>query len=146
MVLAASALVAGCGLIPSPLPSGAALAAALRDAEARWAAKGIDDYQLTMQYSCLCPFQDPVRVTVEDGRVTSVTTLDGRPANPNDVGWYPMRVESAFSTVEDNLGADEIEVRFDPEFGFPAHVSANPDIDMHDEEINFDVTDFVAGS
>ena len=145
-LLAGSLLVAGCGMIPSPLPSGAALAAELRAAEERWAAKALDDYQLTMQYYCLCPFREPVRVTVEDGRVTSVTTLDGKPADPADVGWYPLRVESAFTTVEDNLAADEIEVRFDPEFGFPAHVSANPDVDMHDEEVNFDVTDFVAGS
>ena len=73
-----------------------------------------------------------------------MTTLDGKPVNPQDVEWYPLLVESAFRTVADNLGADEIEVTFDPAFGFPAHVNANPDDQMFDEEFSFDVTDFVA--
>ena len=146
LLIGAALLVSACSLIPNPLPSGSALAADLKAAKSRWAERAVDDYQLTMRYYCLCPFQEPVRVTVEDDRVTSVTTLDGKAANASDVEWYPLLIESAFRTVEDNLGADEITVRFDPDFGFPAHVSVNPDDQMYDEEINFDVTDFVAGS
>jgi hypothetical protein len=146
VLVVASLLVAGCSLIPNPLPSGAALAADLRAAQQRWAAKSVDTYQLTMRYYCLCPFQEAVRVSVEDRRVTAVNLLDGRPADPEDVNWYPLLVESAFRTVEENLGADEIEVTFDPDFGFPSHVSANPDTETYDEEVNFDVTDFVPGT
>ena len=145
-LLAGALLVAGCSLIPNPLPSGAALAAELNAARALWASKAVDDYQLTLQYNCFCPFRDPIRVSVVDGRVTSVTLLDGAAVNPQDVNWYPLLVESAFRTVQENLEADQIEVTFDPAFGFPAHVNANPDDNTFDEEFSFDVTDFVAGS
>ena len=146
LLMAGVLLVSACGLIPSPLSSGSALAADLNAARARWASKAIDDYQLTLQYSCFCPFRDPIRVSVEDGRVTSVTLLDGAAVNPRDVEWYPLLVESAFRTVQENLQADEIEVTFDPVFGFPAHVDANPDDQMFDEEFSFDVTDFAPGT
>ena len=144
LLMAGALLVAACGLIPSPLPSGSALAGDLRAAQERWASKAVDSYQLTLQYNCFCPFRDPIRVTVEDGRVTAVTKLGGAAVNPQDVQWYPLLVESAFRAVQDNLGADEIEVTFDPAFGFPAHVNANPDDQTYDEEFSFDVTDFVA--
>jgi hypothetical protein len=136
--------VAGCAFFPQP--SARTLADDLKDAEARWAEKGPDSYQLTMRDYCLCPFQEPVRATVKDGRVVSITTLDGAPADPSDVSFYPLLVESAFKVVEDNLGAHSINVAFDPDLGFPAQVSVDPDAQTNDDEINFDVSNFVAGS
>jgi hypothetical protein len=144
--MAGALLVVGCSLIPMPPANGSALAVELQGAQARWAASDIDDYQLTLQYNCFCPFRDPIRVSVVDGRVTSVTRLDGAAVNPRDVEWYPLLVESAFKTVQENLDADEIDVTFDAAFGFPAHVDANPDDQMFDEEFSFDVTDFAPGS
>ena len=62
----------------------------------------------------------------------------------DEVGWYPLRIEAAFRTVEENLDADEIEVVFDDVLGYPTSLRANPDLDMYDEEVMFDITNFQA--
>jgi hypothetical protein len=134
------ASAAACSLLPSPDPR-AELTTRLRAAEARWADAAIDDYRFTIRVYCLCPFQEPVDVEVEDGRVASVTT-SGQSADMSQVDWYPLRIETAFRWVEENLEADEIDAAFDPAFGYPTTLRANPDLDMYDEEVMFDITDF----
>ena len=57
-----------------------------------------------------------------------------------------MTIELALRSVEEHLDADEITVTFDPTLGYPTHVSANPDLETYDDEVNFDITNFVAGS
>ena len=61
-----------------------------------------------------------------------------------EVGWYPLRIEAALRTVAENLDADEIEVAFDDALGYPKSLRANPDLDMYDEEVMFDITNFLA--
>ena len=132
-------VVGGCAVDPK-----ADVAARLRAAQARWAAAAIDDYRFTLAVYCLCPFQEPVEVTVRDGQVASVTA-HGVDAPAEDVSWYPLTMELALRAVEDQLDAEEISVTFDPTLGYPTHVSANPDLETYDDEVNFDISNFVAG-
>jgi len=118
--------------------------ARFRAAQSRWAAAAIDDYRFTLAVSCLCPFQKPVEVTVRDRHVTSVTA-DGADAPADDVSWYPLTMELALRSVEEHLDDDEISVTFDPVLGYPTHVSANPDLETYDDEVNFDISNFAAG-
>ena len=132
-------VVGGCAVDPK-----ADVAARLRAAQARWAAAAIDDYRFTLAVYCLCPFQEPVEVTVRDGQVASVTA-HGVDAPADDVSWYPLTMELALRAVEDQLDAEEISVTFDPTLGYPTHVSANPDLETYDDEVNFEISNFVAG-
>jgi hypothetical protein len=136
-------LVAGCSLLPTATPSARELLAQeLRAAEARWASKDISTYRFTLTYSCFCPWTDPMAVTVVDDQVTSVTMNGESVAN---AGGLPLLVESAFEQVRSSLDAHEIEAAFDPEFGFPSRVVADPIENAVDEEFSFRITDFVPG-
>ena len=119
--------------------------ARFRASQSRWAAAAMDDYRFTLAIYCLCPFKEPVEVTVRDGQVTSVTA-HGLDAPADDVSWYPLTMELALRAVEEHLDADEITVTFDPALGYPTHVSAKPDLETYDDEVNFDISNFVAGS
>ena len=136
-------LVAGCSLLPSATPSERELLAEeLRAAEGRWAAKDLSTYRFTLTYSCFCPWTDPMAVTVVDDQVTSVT-MNGE-AVTNATG-LPLLIESAFEQVRASLDAHQIEAAFDPEFGFPVRVVADPIENAVDEEFSFQITDFEPG-
>jgi hypothetical protein len=136
-------LVAGCSLLPATTPSARELLAQeLRAAEAHWASKDISTYRFTLTYSCFCPWTDPMAVVVVDDQVTSVTMNGEAVAN---AGGLPLLVESAFEQVRSSLDAHEIEAAFDPEFGFPSRVIADPIENAVDEEFSFRITDFVPG-
>lgn len=133
-------IVGGCAVDPQDN-----VEARFRASQSRWAAAAIDDYRFTLAVYCLCPFQEPVDVTVRDRNVVSVTA-NGVDAPADEVGWYPLTVDLALRAVEEQLDADEISVTFDPTLGYPTKVSANPDLETHDDEVNFEITNFVAGS
>ena len=79
---------------------------------------------------------------VVDDRVTSVT-MNGE-AVTNATG-LPLLIESAFEQVRASLDAHQIEAAFDPEFGFPVRVVADPIENAVDEEFAFQITDFEPG-
>ena len=140
LVVALLTVLGACAVDPK-----ADVAARLRAAKSHWATAALDDYTFTLAVYCLCPFQEPVDVTVRDRNVVSVTA-NGVDAPADEVGWYPLTVELALRAVEEQLDADEISVTFDPTLGYPTKVSANPDLETHDDEVNFEITNFVAGS
>jgi hypothetical protein len=136
-------LVAGCALLPTATPSARELLAQeLRAAETRWAAKDLSSYRFTLTYSCFCPWTDPMTVAVVDDQVVSVT-MNGE--GVSNAGGLPLLVESAFEQVRSSLDAHEIEAAFDPEFGFPSRVVADPVENAVDEEFSFQITDFEPG-
>ena len=136
-------LVAGCSLLPAATPSARQqLAEELRAAEGRWAAKDLSSYRFTLTYSCFCPWTDPMSVTVVDDQVTSVT-MNGEPVT-NAAG-LPLLIESAFEQLRSTLDAHQVEAAFDPEFGFPSRVVADPIENAVDEEFSFLIADFEPG-
>ena len=105
LVAALVAVVGGCAVDPKDN-----VEARLRAAQSRWAAAALEDYRFTLAVYCLCPFKEPVDVTVRDGQVTSVTA-HGVDAPADDVSWYPLTVDLALRSVEEHLDADEITVK-----------------------------------
>ena len=108
---------------------------ALAEAEARWAARGFDDYAVEMRQACFCP--DVVvhwaRVEVVNGAVSRVFLLESATELPsNEHGYFPT-VEQLFNSIRranDVESLEDVEVAFDPELGFPTTVSfrSNPEI------------------
>lgn len=137
--------LAGCELLPVTRTPQQQLALDLQAAEARWAGQNLSAYSFTIEMSCFCPFTDPMRVTVRDGEVVSVTR-NGADVPAGQQAGAPITIEAAFRRIHDSLGANAIEVQFHPVFGFPERAVVDPIKDAVDEEFAFDITDFEAAS
>jgi len=139
---ALTALLAACSLFPgaSVSPNDAAVRA-LAAHQATWQAKNVDDYTLTVQRQCFCPFTEPVVVTVMDGVVTGAT-VDGQPAKPQDVQGIPKTVPELFAVVTANADAAKMTVEWNEAFGFPTSIQVDSIENAVDDEFGISVTDF----
>ena len=111
--------------------------AVLDAARDRWERRGPSSYDYTIDQACFCAFVGRARVEVRDGVVTRVTRLeDGEDVASGGFG----PVEGLFDQIVSrlDLGADRVELSFDPELGYPT--SALVDVfQIADEELNFRV-------
>ena len=116
--------------------------AALAEARARWATADVSDYAFTYQESCFCPpeFSGPFRITVENGRVDSVTR-NGRAATEQRT--YPT-IDALFDVIEDafDRDAETVQVSYDADLGLPVNAYIDYEAAMADEELGFTVTRF----
>lgn len=109
---------------------------------ARWDALEIRDYRLITRQSCFCPFQDAVRVTVQDGLVTHVGDPFGFGEPPPDGAGLTVR--DLFDRVQQmlDLPADDLTVEYDPDNGIPLSISADPIALAIDDEFSITVERF----
>jgi Family of unknown function (DUF6174) len=110
-------------------PNVGALRSELAQQKQAWASKNLKTYAYTMQYDGEVAIYFPLRVTVTNGTVTSVTALlkPGQPKNgwvePTDKSGYSM--EQQFMNLESSLNGTEGRVcpvfsaSYDATFGFP---------------------------
>ena len=139
---ATAVALAACSVVPgaSESPRDAALRV-LAERQAQWLSKGVDDYVLTITRQCFCPSTDPFQVTVVDG-VTVKVTRAGKPADAVEVQGIPTTIPALFAVVAANAQAGEVAVEWDPAFGFPASIRADPIPNAVDDEFGITVTDF----
>ena len=108
---------------------------------------GPDDYVYTLNVGCFCLATGPLRITVRDGEVSDVETLD---AWRRDDPWYDDAVEDRSMTLVElealvrraRRTADDVEVEYDPTYGFPVSVSIDWYRDAVDDEIGYTVSDY----
>jgi hypothetical protein len=115
-------------------------------AQQRWETKGSADYSMTVQFICYCPPDEPYRITVTDGVISSaVSTVSGTNVEPEFLEGYPS-VDILFREIQRAIDgrADYLEVEYDPTRGFPRRLSINHDQRALDSGITFIVTEFVA--
>lgn len=103
-------------------------ARALAAARARWAARGFDDYRFEHYVECFCPREITqwLRVDVVGGQVTQVVTVDSTGTIPFPYWSSVSTVEQLFESIRSADESDYLEdviVEFDPQLGFPVHVS-----------------------
>ena len=115
-------------------------------AHAKWVAKGITDYSMTVQFICYCPPDESYRITVTDGVISgAVSSVSGTVVEPEFLSGYPS-IEILFREIERAIDAraDYLEADYDRTRGFPKRVGINIDRTVLDSGITFIVTDFVA--
>lgn len=132
--LAAVLLVlAACG---DGSPVGTQLLLSLRAAHARWESYRIDSYEVTVRRLCFCGFVDPVRVRVVEGTIVSWTVVPTGEPVPASYAEHIPDVAGLFAIVEDAAyGADDLDTRFDPVYGFPTEISIDWDEGAVDDEV-----------
>jgi hypothetical protein len=115
---------------------------ALARAEARWAARGFENYAIEERQSCFCPPEvlQWSRVEVVSGNVDRVTTLETGVEVPAAQRGQFRTVEQVFRTIRTGHTQDwvkDVVVEFDPQLGFPTLVSLEPKADILDAGITY---------
>jgi len=117
-------LIAACGDYPLSPHDQQLLTQAL----GKWSTKGSSSYIVEARISCFCPphLAQWTQLTVRDGVVIAADPLESLPegAEPSLSGW--LTVEDEFERLTDPPDIlEEIEVRFDPELGYPTYIRAD---------------------
>ena len=121
----------------------AELRAEIATQRAKWAARRIEDYQLTFSRICFCAPEGAglVVLNVLEGEpVEWLYFLSGDPVSPEWQAVFPT-VDGLFDFLEEAIdrGAEEIEVAFDPDLGLPTTVRVDYRLAAADEEIGYEV-------
>ena len=109
----------------------------------KWAAKRIEDYQLTFSRTCFCAPEGAglVVLSVLEGEpVEWLYFLSGDPVAPEWHAVFPT-VDGLFDFLDDAIdrGAEEIDVAFDPDLGLPVSVRVDYRLAAADEEIGYEI-------
>jgi hypothetical protein len=118
----------------------------LEDARRTWERQGIQSYSLTVHQDCFCPedVRGPFRVRVVSGVVVSVTDpATGAPRSAS--AFTPLTVEALFDRVQQAIdeGVRELDVRYDPELGYPREIEINLSQQAVDAGIVIQASDLV---
>jgi hypothetical protein len=113
----------------------------------KWNAAGVNHYTFELLVSCFCPFSEimPITVEVKDGQIVSMTDVNGQAVE----GEFAQYIEEAasmdrlFALAEKNAAeADEIQVTYDAQYGFPAAINVDFIKLAVDDEISYYVNNF----
>ena len=101
---------------PTPATDLDAVAQTLNDMRETWQGHDITDYQFEFQWRCFCPepYREPVRITVRDGNIEAIETVDPQsdvePAAESEF----RTIAGLFDLIRDAIKeeAHEIEVSY----------------------------------
>jgi hypothetical protein len=108
----------------------------------KWTSSGISHYRFELTISCFCPFFEvnPVTVEVKDGKIVSMTDVSGQPLKEEFRSSFESAatIEGLFAIAEENIAnADEVEVTYDAQYGFPASIVVDRIKMAVDDEISY---------
>jgi hypothetical protein len=120
----------------------------LRHNLGRWEARQPAAYEFVFQRSsceCLPEWTVPLRITVREGRITSVVDLSTGEAGSAEAH-RAMSIDDLFSTIERafDQGAYRVSVSYDRELGHPTSVFLDYGREGVDDEVAFSVGDLRA--
>jgi hypothetical protein len=118
----------------------------LRTNRRRWNQQNIGNYRYTLTNSCFCipEARGPVVITVQNGITTSITTTTGEPvSNPEFFARFNT-IPKLFNVIADAIArrADNIEVTYNSQFGYPTDIAIDYDFQIADEELFLTISDF----
>jgi hypothetical protein len=113
----------------------------------KWQDAAISHYRYEVSIGCFCPWGTlmPLHVEVKDGQVVSLTDKDGNPVPENFAETFnkAATIEDLFAVAETALNdADEVQMEYDPTYGFPTTISIDYIKAAVDDEIGYSVTGF----
>jgi len=113
----------------------------------KWNAANVNHYTFELTISCFCAFRSimPVMVEVKDGQIVSMTDVNGNPvegANAENIS-EAASIDKLFEIASKNLSeAEEIQVTYDAQYGFPTAINIDFIKLAVDDEISYYVNDF----
>src|ERR687895_854125 len=120
-------LTLGVGACSSPFGPGEARI--LATARAQWEQRPFADYTFAARHGCFCPPEHvgPVRITVRQGAIVSVTLLEtGELVDP--AHWFTIeQLYGRIPSWAEHDGVEDVSVDYDPTLGFPSRVQVRYD-------------------
>jgi len=100
----------------------------LAQARAKWAQQSSFNYTVEARIECFCPahLATWTRLTVRDGSIVAADPVESLPegVEPSLIGW--MTVDEEFERLTNPPDIlEDIEVRFDSQFGYPTYIRAD---------------------
>jgi hypothetical protein len=113
--------------------------------EALWKSRNIVNYEFTFRRLCFCPPEvvKPVVLEVRAGMLVGVRFADG--SSGAVVAHYQRfaPLEKIFREIENvQRSGGSVTAMFDPTYGFPTNLSADPVPGTVDDEFVYTITDF----
>lgn len=126
---------------PTPPTDLAKVERNLNQMQTQWQEQGLSDYRFQFYWQCFCPedYREPVWVTVKDGEVESIKTVDpDSEVTPLDKSEY-RTIDGLFDIIRDGVEEDayEIRVAYDNTMAYPTSVYIDYDQRIVDEEQGF---------
>ena len=99
--------------------------------EDKWQDANISHYRFKLGVSCFCPVGGimPLTVEVNDGKIVSITDVNGDPFSESDpFSEFVLRyatIDRLFAELRSNdvKDADEVTITYDETYGFPVDVT-----------------------
>ena len=114
----------------------------------KWQEAGISHYRYHLSISCFCVFtQDmPLILEVRDGKIVSMEYQNGKEIDPSLTELFEKyaTIDRVFAELEAGLNgaADEVTVKYDPTYGFPAEVTIDVEKQATDDELYLTLSNF----
>ncbi|MEZ5449271.1 MAG: DUF6174 domain-containing protein [Thiolinea sp.] len=119
------------------------------DNQAKWktanggAAQNVD---YTTQSSCFCPpdYTRPMNISEQDGRIVSATYADEMGGTvPDYIRDSLFTIDERFEQLQEayQSGAEQVDVSYDPTYGYPTSVFIDRSSLIADEEISYSIHD-----
>jgi hypothetical protein len=118
--------------------------------QSKWEKAGITHYRYSLHIGCFCVFTErmPLTVEVKDGKMVSMTYSDGTPVSASDLDIDFFKrystIEGLFEDLRSGTAskAEEVQVTYDPTYGFPAQMQVDQIKLAADDEFSVQVSNF----
>jgi hypothetical protein len=114
----------------------------------KWQDQGISHYRYHLFVGCFCVFRGdmPLIIEVQDGKAVSMEYQSGNEIDaPNrEIFKKYETIDLIFAELEAGLNgaADQVTVKYDPTYGFPAESSIDAVKEAVDDELYLTVSNF----
>ncbi|MGB8980715.1 MAG: DUF6174 domain-containing protein [Anaerolineales bacterium] len=114
----------------------------------KWQDANISHYRFDLFVGCFCVFNEdmPLAIEVKDGQVVSMEYQSGNEIDPTNRELFDKyaTIDRIFTELETNIDgkADEVTVKYDPAYGFPAHINVDFIKEAIDDELALSVSNF----
>ena len=119
----------------------------LARAQDRWASHGVTQYVIRIQRSCFCGGPLDVEVRVNGANVSRIDRATGDPIAPQFALAFPT-VLGLFQVIAEqiDLPAASLTVSYDPTYGYPLSIVADPIGNAVDDEFGYTISEFRPGN
>ncbi len=105
------------------------------------------DYTFVLEQICFCPITGPVKVTVEDGEVTSAVTVQrvpGMKKGSEAPEYLRITINDVIARAND-LDAAQVDVGWPDDQDWPSRVAVDQVENATDDEITYKISDVQVG-
>ncbi len=120
----------------------------LAAARSVWIVAAPATYEFTYLRLCFCPNVSPARILVDGGLVIRVIDVESSTTLPAERNTEFPTVEELYIELDDLIRLEpfRLEVKYDPELGYPSFVSVDIEERVVDEEFSYTVEDLAASA